>query len=327
MDDYGIALSMNNMPGIRSLSIHIDHSIGPMSLAAMTNLAANLTRFESHSPFTNSASVQLVLFSCPLLHTLIARKIPALDAIQDKQTLWPCARSLKVLCLSFAFESHETHLQDEVYMKLAGCTQLEQLIMHEPCDKNPGSFGLRLRLAQGLGRLSHLSNMPFLSTVNDFTQTPRMEEAKWMAQYWPKVLRYHCAYSGFSMVHHDFVRTLKVHDTLLHNASGDIDPARFPNLQSLTITDPSMDASTESSTHASTWASTDEAEEDSLPFEPKQPFGVQLQLKHLNLDNIQLHKIAWFLEPIAQFSYLRTLVITETKIDQEGALGLWKVLP
>ncbi|KAF9945080.1 hypothetical protein BGZ70_004051 [Mortierella alpina] len=201
MNDYGIALAMNNMPGIRSLSICIDNQIGPLSLVAMTNLAANLTRFESHSPLTNSASVRLVLFSCPMLHTLIARKISAVDAIQDRQTQWPCACSLKVLCLSFAFESHETHLQDEVYMKLAECTQLEQLIMHEPCNESPGSFGLRLRLAQGLGRLSSLSSMSFLSTLDDFTQTPRMEEVKWMELYWPKLHRYHCAYSGFSMVH------------------------------------------------------------------------------------------------------------------------------
>ncbi|KAF9573534.1 hypothetical protein EC968_008403 [Mortierella alpina] len=201
MDDYGLALAMNNMPGIRSLSLSVGNQIGVLSIAAMCNIAANLTRFESHSPFTTSATVELVLYSCPLLHTLIARKISAVDATRDKQRKWICARSLKVLCLSFAFESHEVHLQDEVYERLAEFTRLEQLIMHEPCNDKPGDFGLRLRLAQGLGRLSTLSNMSFLSTLDDFTQTPRMEEVKWMEQHWPKLRRYHCAYSGFSMVH------------------------------------------------------------------------------------------------------------------------------
>ncbi|KAF9981664.1 hypothetical protein BGZ75_006993 [Mortierella antarctica] len=201
MDDYGTALAMNNMPGIRSLSISIGNQIGILSLSAMNNLAANLTRFESHSPLTTSATVEIVLFNCPLLHTLVARKISALDVTRDKQRHWMCARSLKILCLSFAFESHEEQLQDEVYQRLAGLTRLEQLIMHEPCDENPGGFGLRLRLAQGLGRLSTLKNMSFLSTLEDFTQTPRMEEFKWMETHWPKLKRYHCAYSGFSMVH------------------------------------------------------------------------------------------------------------------------------
>ncbi|KAF9981665.1 hypothetical protein BGZ75_006994 [Mortierella antarctica] len=191
MDDYGIALAMNNMPGIRSLSITVDNPIGMMSLAAISNHATNLTRFEAHSPFTTSIAIQLVLSSCPLLHTLIARTMTAYEVTRDKQRKWICAPSLKVLCLSFLFESHEAHLQDGVCEKLAQLTQLEQLIMYEHCDDRPGTFGLLLRLGEGLERLSDLKNMAFLTTRDDLTHPSRIEELSWVRTHWPNIESYY----------------------------------------------------------------------------------------------------------------------------------------
>ncbi|KAF9930009.1 hypothetical protein BGZ67_006011 [Mortierella alpina] len=69
MDDYGTALAMNNMPGIRSLSISIGNQIGILSLSAMNNLAANLTRFEPIVPSRPAPRSRLscltVLYSTP----------------------------------------------------------------------------------------------------------------------------------------------------------------------------------------------------------------------------------------------------------------------
>ncbi|KAF9947457.1 hypothetical protein BGZ70_002670, partial [Mortierella alpina] len=75
VDDYGIALALNNMPDIRSLSITVENRLGSMSLDAMSNIAVNLTRFESHSHRLTGSAIELVLSSCPLLHTLIARTV------------------------------------------------------------------------------------------------------------------------------------------------------------------------------------------------------------------------------------------------------------
>ncbi|KAF9573536.1 hypothetical protein EC968_008405 [Mortierella alpina] len=194
MDDYGIALAMNNMPGIRSVSITVDNRIGILSLVAISNLAANLTRFEAHSPFTTSVTIENVLSSCPLLHTLIARSMTAYETTRDKKRKWICAPSLKVLCLTFILEDHEGHLQDEVCEKLAQLTQLEQLIMNEPCDERPGISGLRLLLGQGLERLSTLKNLKFLSSREDYKHPSRMQERAWMLYHWPQlvdVLHYH----------------------------------------------------------------------------------------------------------------------------------------
>ncbi|CAO3573960.1 unnamed protein product [Mortierella alpina] len=184
MDDYGIALAMNNMPGIQSLSVSVDNQIGILSLGAISTLAANLTRCEIHSPFTTSVTIELVLSSCPLLHTMIARTMTAYETTRDKQRPWICAPSLKVLCLSFVFESHEAHLQDEVLEKLAGLTKLQQLMMNEPCNQRPGTFGLQLRLGQGLETLKPLKKLKFLSTRDDFSHPSRAQELMWMQQHW-----------------------------------------------------------------------------------------------------------------------------------------------
>ncbi|KAF9573535.1 hypothetical protein EC968_008404 [Mortierella alpina] len=185
MDDPAIALAINNMQDIRSLSISVDDRFGLQSLGAMCTIAAHLRRFESHSDLMSGIAIDLVLSSCPLLHTLIARTVTAFDTTKDKKRIWFCAPSLKVLCVSFVFESHESRLQDEVCEKLAQLTQLEQLIMNEPCNKRPGTFGLRLRLGQGLERLSTLKNLKYLSTLDDFAQPARKEELMWIAQHWP----------------------------------------------------------------------------------------------------------------------------------------------
>ncbi|KAF9277879.1 hypothetical protein BGZ68_008933 [Mortierella alpina] len=201
MDDYAIALAMNVMKGVKSLSLCVDNRIGIASLYAIRNMAANLRRFESHSYLMTCATIETILSSCPLLHTMIARTMSALYATKEKRREWICAPSLKVLCLSFVFESHEAHLQDEMYEKLARLTQLEHLIMNEPCDDRPGRFGLRLRLDQGLGRLSTLKNLTFLSTLDDFSHPCRMQELAWMGKHWPLLREYHCAPSGRSVIH------------------------------------------------------------------------------------------------------------------------------
>ncbi|KAF9947458.1 hypothetical protein BGZ70_002671 [Mortierella alpina] len=188
MDDYGIALAMNNMPGIRSLSISVDNQIGVLSLGAISTLATNLTRCEIHSPFTTSVTIELVLSSCPLLHTMVARTMTAYEATRDKQRTWICASSLKVLCLSFVFESHEAHLQDEVLEKLARLTKLLQLVMIERCDQRPGTFGLQLRLGQGLETLKPLKKLKFLSTRDDFGLPLRAQELTWMELHWPELM-------------------------------------------------------------------------------------------------------------------------------------------
>ncbi|KAF9950061.1 hypothetical protein BGZ72_008217 [Mortierella alpina] len=200
VDDYGIALAINNMPSIKSLSIYVDNQIGTISFQAIRNISATLCRFEAHSHFMTSATVELVLSSCPLLHTMIARTMSAHDATKEKRREWICAQSLKVLSLNFVFESHEAHLQDEVCQKLAQLTRLEQLIMNEPCDNiRPGTFGLRLRVATGFWRLRTLTNLTLISTLDDFTDESLIEERTWMADNWPQLLRFHCADDSSSM--------------------------------------------------------------------------------------------------------------------------------
>ncbi|KAF9981663.1 hypothetical protein BGZ75_006992 [Mortierella antarctica] len=190
---------------------------------------------------------------------------------------------------------------------------------------------LPLEMLQSIGRFLNQSDLSNCTQVNKC----------WQAAYTPvlwcdlKLPGKSCQQRPLADAlekHKDLVRVLKVHDTLLYNCAEIITPAQFPSLQSLTVIDPSMDASTDSeaSADASTWTSTDGStttEGDTIPFEPEQPFGVLLQLRRLDLENIHPRKIAWFLEPIVQFPHLRSLVITETKIDWQGALNLWKVFP
>lgn len=120
---------------------------------------------------------------------MIARDATA----EDKD--WACISTLKVLSLSFRFEGHEAHLQDTLFARLARLTELEQLIMHEPCNEVEGNFGLRLSLDQGFGRLSALTAMKFLSTIDDETQTLGAEEIEWMGLNWPD-LRTFCSYTS-----------------------------------------------------------------------------------------------------------------------------------
>ncbi|CAO3573961.1 unnamed protein product [Mortierella alpina] len=335
VDDYGIALALNNMPEVRSLSITVENRLGSMSLDAISNIAPNLTRFVSHSHHLTGAAIELVLSSCPMLHTLISRTVTAYEATNNRQCEWMCARSLKVLCLSFVFEYYEAHLQDEVCKKLAACTQLEQLIMHEPCNESPGSFGLRLRLDQGLGRLSTLRNLKFLCTLDDFNHPSRVVEFLCMdtiifpemKQLINKAMRevmekgvpianeWHTEIPAGPGEKSALVDEFKRRTDSIVNVTVDeamaYNRTRLKLAQSLTVTDPFY-------TRTSV---------DRRLFEPPQPLDALVMVEHLGLDNLQPNKIRWFLEPICSFACLRSLIVTEALLDRRNTLFLWKVFP
>ncbi|KAF9573533.1 hypothetical protein EC968_008402 [Mortierella alpina] len=181
--DSDIALAINTMPRIRSL-ILTENDLGPLSFQALQPHLSTLCQYDVRSQDTSSRTVQAVLCSCPVLQALGAGIITAKDAIaEDKERA--CASTLKALDVSFSFQSHEAHLQDAVFARLARLTQLEQLIMDDSCDFEEGEFGLRLSLEQGLAKLSTLTAMKFLSTFDDDTQELQTEEIQWMWQHWP----------------------------------------------------------------------------------------------------------------------------------------------
>ncbi|KAF9965301.1 hypothetical protein BGZ70_005082 [Mortierella alpina] len=191
--DSSIALAINNMPRIRSL-ILAKNGLGPLSFEAIQPSLSTLCRFDVQSHDITSAMIQTILCSCPVLEFFRAGVMIARDAIAEDKD-WACMSTLKVLSLSFRFESHETHLQDALFARLARLTRLEQLIMHEPCTEFEGEFGLRLSLEQGFGRLSTLTGMKFLSTIDDETQTLGTEEVEWMRMHWPDLITF-CSYTS-----------------------------------------------------------------------------------------------------------------------------------
>ncbi|KAF9930008.1 hypothetical protein BGZ67_006010 [Mortierella alpina] len=87
--------------------------------------------------------------------------------------------------------------------------------------------------------------------------------------------------------------------------------ALYSVIKSLTVTDPSETP----------------YEVDAQEFAPSHIFPTLVMLEHLGLDSIRPNKINWFLKPLLFFMNLRSLVLTDTFLDREGALLLWKTFP
>jgi hypothetical protein len=139
--------------------------------------------------------LQEILASCPLLEVLRAPWIQAIDIVKGKP--WVCCGKLKVLDMTFLFESSTVdQLQPLVLDQLSKLTRLEVLkvgivgtIDNNQDSKEPIHYTtLDLRLDKGLGKLSNLRalrEMDFSNTV----QCMNHQEIDWILEHWRSLVR------------------------------------------------------------------------------------------------------------------------------------------
>ncbi|KAG0016989.1 hypothetical protein BGZ80_008709 [Entomortierella chlamydospora] len=180
--DENVSPILEGVQRITSLDLSDCH-FGPRSFQALQRHFSTLVELS----FRECSGVQGEVFQkimclSPRLEILKCNKIPANDVVNGEQ--WVCL-SLKTLQVCFRFGRGDQYLQHLVFERLATLVHLECLDIgnYSFYQENPILEPLDLRLRSGLGTLSSLTNIKFLSFYGT-EQALETNEALWMLENW-----------------------------------------------------------------------------------------------------------------------------------------------
>ncbi|KAF9950062.1 hypothetical protein BGZ72_008218 [Mortierella alpina] len=128
-----------------------------------------------------------------LLHSVIG--FPNLRSLElsgmtlsgdSAQSLWRVFPQLESLILTevLFLDLNEIHLQPKVYERLSGLTRIEDFEMCKHHSLFWGESGLKLRLEDGLGKLSAWKRLRRIYFLDDASLVVEQPEVAWMVDHW-----------------------------------------------------------------------------------------------------------------------------------------------
>jgi hypothetical protein len=175
------------------LQLQMPPSLGPSSLEILRSHFSTLQKIDLRSrpnDFVICPLAQEILSSCPVLEDFRSTQIPATTIAEGRP--WVCLR-LQELHLDICFNSNTIHdTQPRILERLSTLTRLRYLTVWSNTFyrniETDGRVAMDLRLEYGLGKLSTLRSLEFISWGVS-KQWMGEQECQWILDHW-KCLEY-----------------------------------------------------------------------------------------------------------------------------------------